>query len=119
MAKLFLISLKSSKFMFHLLVSSSKVLKCTSDEIVHYETYNIIPDVEINSLESLEHDGVEDDESDGQSVNLLVYFIGRVDPGDVVFVHAVFQYEEQQPCTNKCVVVDKFKLDDNFKYRRE
>ena len=46
-------------------------------------------------MESLQHDYIKDDEFDGLSVDLDVDLTGRVDPGEVVLVHAVLQYEVQ------------------------
>ena len=52
---------------------------------------------EDNALEELEHHHGEDDEVDGQSVDLNVDLAGSVVPGQVVLVHAVLHNEVEQP----------------------
>ena len=53
---------------------------------------------EDNALEELEHHHGEDEELDGQPVDLVIVLdLARsVDPGEVIFVHTVLHDEEQQ-----------------------
>ena len=64
------------------------------------------PDVEDPGLEELEHHYAEDDEVDGQSVDLVVDLAGPVDPGEVVLVHAVLQNEVEQPWAKDIAIIN-------------
>ena len=57
------------------------------------------PHVGDDRLEELEHHDGEDEELDGQPVDLVIVLdLARsVDPGEVIFVHTVLHDEEQQP----------------------
>ena len=57
------------------------------------------PHVGDDGLEELKHHHGEDEELDGQSVDLVIVLdLARsVDPGEVIFVHTVLHDEEQQP----------------------
>ena len=64
------------------------------------------PDVADHGLEELEHHHAEDDEVDGQSVDLVVDLAGPVHPGEVVLVHAVLQYEVEQPWARRKTIIN-------------
>ena len=60
-----------------------------------------VPEVGDPGLEELEHHHGEDDEVDGQSVDLVADLAGRVDPGQVVLVHPVLHDEVEQPWASR------------------
>ena len=58
-----------------------------------------VPQVKDRGLEELEDHHREDEEMDGQPVDLVIVLdlTRSVDPGEVIFVHTVLHDEEQQP----------------------
>ena len=66
-----------------------------------------VPEVGDPGLEELEHHHGEDDQVDGQSVDLVADLAGSVDPGEVVLVHAVLHDEVEQPWGSREVTIIK------------